>query len=164
MKRLLLLLTAFVAAAPMSAQTPPPPPEARQFDFWLGEWDVSAPDGKPVGTSRIESVAGGWGLLEHWTGAGGATGRSLNTWFPAKRQWQQFWVGNGGGLELAGGLNARGEMVLVGTTPLASGAVQHERITWTPNADGTVRQLWEQSKDGVAWTTAFDGLYRRKRP
>ena len=38
-----------------------------------------------------------------------------------------------------------------------------ERITWTPNADGTVRQHWEQSTDGgKTWTTAFDGLYRRK--
>ena len=26
----------------------------RQFDFWLGEWQVRTPDGKLVGTNRIE--------------------------------------------------------------------------------------------------------------
>ena len=35
--------------------------------------------------------------------------------------------------------------------------------TWYDNADGTVRQHWEQSKDGgKSWTTAFDGLYKKK--
>ena len=37
------------------------------------------------------------------------------------------------------------------------------RITWTPNSDGTVRQLWEVSKDqGESWQTEFDGLYKRQ--
>ncbi|MBC2845573.1 hypothetical protein [Winogradskyella flava] len=36
------------------------------------------------------------------------------------------------------------------------------RVTWTPNKDGTVRQLWETITDGTDITIAFDGLYRRK--
>ena len=47
---------------------PPLPPEARQFDFWAGDWDVTSPDGQPAGTNRIEAIAGGAGLLENWTG------------------------------------------------------------------------------------------------
>ena len=38
--------------------------------------------------------------------------------------------------------------------------VRH-RISWTPNPDGSVRQHWETSTDGAAWTTAFDGRYLR---
>ena len=39
-----------------------------------------------------------------------------------------------------------------------------ERITWTRNADGSVRQRWDQSGDGgKTWTVAFDGLYRPAR-
>ena len=50
-----------------------------------------------------------------------------------------------------------------GETPQAGGGRQLERITWTSNPDGTVRQHWEQSTDGgKTWTTAFDGLYRKK--
>ena len=44
----------------------------------------------------------------------------------------------------------------------ATGLLGRERIAWTPNADGTVRQLWESSKDdGKTWTVSFDGLYRK---
>ena len=164
MKRWIWLLGLVLAPQLLPAQVPPaPPPEARQFDFWLGEWNVVAPDGKPAGQSRIEKIAGGWGLLENWTDADGTSGKSINTWFPAKKQWQQFWVGSGGALELSGELNAKGEMVLAGATPVATGGKRLQRITWTPNPDGTVRQHWQQSTDGGAtWTTAFDGLYRKK--
>lgn len=157
-------LAALLFAATLSAQTPPAPPsEARQFDFWLGDWEVFSPDGKKQGENRIERMAGGWGLLENWTSTDGHDGKSLNTWFPAKRQWQQFWVGAGGALELAGGLNDRGEMVLTGRVTGRDGKERVNRITWTPNPDGTVRQHWQSSTDsGKTWTTAFDGLYRKK--
>jgi len=165
---LLLLsgLTASVFAQTNPPASPPPkppslPPESHQFDFWLGAWDVTTPDGKPAGTSLIQSIANGAGLLENWEGAGGSPGKSLNTYNQAKKQWQQFWVG-GGVLELAGGL-VDGSMVLTGEHD-AGGKHLIEKITWTPNPDGSVRQHWEQSTDGgKTWTDAFDGLYRRRK-
>lgn len=157
-----LLLAGFVPLVAQNAPPPPPPPEARQFDFWVGDWDVFAPDGKKAGENRIEKVANGFGLLESWRGAGGGVGHSLNSWHPARKKWQQYWVGLGGTLELSGGLE-NGAMIMTGETRTATGGRQLERITWTPNADGTVRQLWEQSADeGKTWKVAFDGLYRRK--
>ena len=126
---------------------------------------MTTPDGKPAGVSRIESIASGYGLLENWTGAataGGGNGKSLNCFNATTGKWQQFWIGSGGGvLELAGGL-VDGKMVLTGSH-LVRGQTLIERISWTPNADGTVRQFWEQSRDGgKTWQPAFDGLYRRK--
>jgi hypothetical protein len=164
MKSFLVFAGSLLAAGLLGAQSSPkPPPEARQFDFWIGDWEVTQPDGKKAGENRIESISAGWGLLENWNGAGGGVGKSLNTWLPDRKQWRQFWVGNGEALELTGGLNGQGEMVLTGMTSTASGATQLERITWTPRADGSVRQHWQQSVDGGAtWTTAFDGLYRKK--
>ena len=167
-----LLVMAAFSTATLFAQNPTPPPAPppalpvnHDFDFWLGEWKVTTPDGKPAGTSRIESVAGGYGLLENWTGdlaAGGGNGKSLNCYNAASQHWQQFWIGSGGGvLELAGGL-VDGKMVLSGSHVVRGQAIM-ERITWTPNADGSVRQFWEQSRDGgKTWQPAFDGLYRRK--
>jgi len=36
------------------------------------------------------------------------------------------------------------------------------RITWTPNDDGSVRQLWEVlNVTENKWTIAFDGLYKK---
>ncbi len=55
-------------------------------------------------------------------------------------------------------------MVMSGERPArdGSGMVRH-RISWTPGEDGSVRQLWEASKDGGAtWNVLFDGLYVRK--
>jgi hypothetical protein len=39
-----------------------------------------------------------------------------------------------------------------------------QRLTFSRNADGTVRQLWETSADGKAWQPVFDGRYTRKTP
>jgi hypothetical protein len=37
-----------------------------------------------------------------------------------------------------------------------------QRITWTPNSDGSVRQLWEAADDKGAWSVVFDGRYTRR--
>jgi hypothetical protein len=159
------VLVALLLVSLLSAQTPPaPPPESRQFDFWIGDWEVFSSDGKKQGENRIERMADGWGLLENWTAANGTTGKSLNTWTPRTKRWQQFWVSAGGALELAGGLNDKGEMVLEGRFTRRDGQEQVNRITWTPNPDDTVRQHWQSSSDGGAtWTTSFDGLYRKRK-
>ncbi len=128
--------------------------------------EVSSPDGKFQGSSKVELIADGRGLLEHWTGnpaVGNSTGKSLNAWNAAKKRWQQFWIGSGGQvLELAGGLDAAGRMILSGEHDSGDTRLL-ERITWTPNADGSVRQLWEQSTDaGKTWHVEFDGRYLKK--
>jgi hypothetical protein len=94
---------------------------------------------------------------------GGGSGWSLNAYNSGKKQWQQYWVGSGGVPELAGAL-LEGNMVLAGEH-VVRGKPITERIIWTPDADGTVRQHGEQSTDGgKTWATAFDGLYRKKKP
>jgi hypothetical protein len=155
---------------PMSAHAACEAPEFHQFDFWLGDWEVVGVDGAPnagqvLGHNRIERVSAGCGLSEHWRGASGFDGRSLNTWDAASRQWRQFWVGGDGVLlQLAGGLRD-GAMVMEGELPTASGGVQRQRIRWTPAPDGSVIQHWETSDDaGRSWNTSFLGHYRRAAP
>jgi hypothetical protein len=140
--------------------------EHRQFDFWLGEWDVTNPAGRLVGHNRIESAHAGCALIEHWTGAGGVTGTSLNVYDRDRRQWHQTWVDSGGDLlQLDGGI-AGGAMVLAGeaSDPKTPAKSASQRITWTPQPDGRVRQLWESSTDaGKTWTVIFDGIYARRQ-
>jgi hypothetical protein len=134
------------------------------FDFWVGDWEVTNQvTGKLAGHNQVERKHGGHVLVENYTTPGAYTGMSVNAYDGAAKRWHQCWVDNGGGvLDLYGGLVA-GKMLLTGETPLPGGGRQLERITWTPNADGSVRQHWEQSADaGKTWTTAFDGLYRKK--
>src|SRR5690242_21838009 len=83
------------AQSPAAAAQPPAcsAREYRQFDFWIGDWDVVAPDGTRAGHNRVERIEGGCGLQENWTGAGGGTGRSINTNAPADKQCLQNWLG-----------------------------------------------------------------------
>jgi hypothetical protein len=157
---LVMMLSLQQTAAP----TPRPctAPVHRQFDFWLGAWDVIGADGKFAGTNRIELVDGGCALLESWSsGRGGYTGRSLNS-VGGDGRWRQTWVDSGGlRLELVGGL-VDGRMVLEGETPASSpgGPPTKNRITWSPQAEGRVRQHWETSADGGrTYGSAFDGMY-----
>jgi hypothetical protein len=53
-------------------------------------------------------------------------------------------------------------MVLEGETHDENGVVTKHRMSWTPNADGSVRQHWESTGANGEWTTAFDGLYTRR--
>ena len=136
-------------------------PEHRQFDFWLGHWQVSDTAGSVVGTNHITLVANGCGLSETWIGENGNTGTSLNWYEPATGKWYQLWVGVGYYLRLSGGLED-GSMVLSGERETPQGTVV-DRISWTPLADGDVRQHWEVSSDsGNSWQTLFDGLYERR--
>ena len=67
----------------------------------------------------------------------------------------------GGALLLLDGGLVDGKMVLEGETIAAQGAKTRHRITWTPNADGTVRQVWESTDASGKWGVAFDGTYSR---
>jgi hypothetical protein len=140
-------------------------PEQRQFDFWIGRWTVYDTDGSLAGENTIERIDDGCVLIERWRGAEGMTGTSLNSWHAPTRQWHQHWVDSRGGLlRLSGGLDGP-RMVLTGASPHPGrpGATVQDRITWTPAADGAVRQLWERSEDaGLNWAVVFDGRYVRQ--
>jgi hypothetical protein len=147
------------------AQEPQPQPprcdaaEFRQFDFWLGDWRVTGPDGRVLGHNRITSVLDGCVLLEEWTGAAGGTGKSFNAYDRAAGVWRQTWVDNSGGrLDLSGGLDGS-RMVLSNEATGPDGRTIRQRLSFEPSGGG-VRQHWERSNDGGAtWTTVFDGLY-----
>ena len=136
-------------------------PEYHQFDFWLGSWSVAKADGKPAGDNRITAEYGGCVVHEHYTTPRGYAGESLNTWDADRKVWHQTWVDNSGTLLLIEGGLQGSSMVMEGPGLEEGRAIRH-RITWTPNADGSVRQHWETSDASGKWKTVFDGTYRRK--
>jgi len=160
----LVLLLAMSPAALHAQAAPPtvgcPGSEYRQFDFWVGEWDVTV-QGKPAGKNVITREEAGCLIHEHWTGASGATGQSFNFFDSSTRQWNQVWVDNSATSLRLAGIFADNQMRLTGVAPGPDGKPQQQRLTFFKNADGTVRQLWETSSDGTSWQVVFDGLYRR---
>lgn len=165
MARTLLLL--LVTALPAAAQEPASPcasPEHRQFDFWLGTWDVFAREQR-VGTNTIDTIHGGCVVRERYdTAPRPYAGSSYNIFDAARGVWHQTWVDTGGLLLTLEGGVVDGSMVLEGTTTTPEGP-QRNRITWTPIAPDSVRQHWERWSDSTAtWVTVFDGLYVRRAP
>lgn len=137
--------------------------ENRQFDFWIGDWDVQV-SGQQAGTNSIQRILDGCVLFENWTGASGVTGKSFNIYNAATRKWQQTWVDSTGTiLELAGEYKD-GKLSLSGESPQNNGTRTLQRLTFFNLSPERVRQLWEQSTDGgKTWTVVFDGMYIRKK-
>ncbi|HSM11208.1 MAG TPA: hypothetical protein VK827_06530 [Lysobacter sp.] len=159
----LVIITALVAwgcAVPALAATPCDTPAHRAFDFWIGEWRVQTPEGKLAGINRIERGYDGCVLHERYATGRGYSGESLNIYDASRDRWHQTWVDSSGMLLLLEGGIRDGSMVMEGQTG-GRGDVTRHRITWTPNADGSVRQLWESAAASGAWKTTFDGNYTR---
>lgn len=139
----------------------------RAFDFWIGVWDVTtAGQDQPAAENRISREHAGCVLREDYTTKSGYSGMSMSFYDAARKAWHQTWMGaDGSALFLEGGPNDQGEMVLSNrNTPYYQEGTMINRITWTPHADGNVRQHWQASKDGgTTWTTIFDGLYVKSR-
>ena len=152
------------AQEPAEATAPCAAEEYRQFDFWIGSWEVTTADGNVAGLNTIDSILNGCVLRERWQGARGMNGTSFNTYDPYAGSWHQTWVDDRGGFLLLSGGFRDGSMVLSGEMEDEQGPVLH-RITWTPISGDEVRQLWEASRDGGAtWSLVFDGQYRRRDP
>ncbi len=158
----LAVLLVAPGAPAQQAQQPPCAADAhRQFDFWVGTWEVTNAQGNVAGVNQITSILGGCVLLEEWkSNAGPYAGKSFNVYDAARDTWHQTWVDNGGLLlQLDGGL-VDGSMVLEGTRPGPDGGEVLHRITWEPLKGGNVRQTWDTSPDGGEnWTQQFNGLY-----
>ena len=76
--------------------------------------------------------------------------------------WHQTWVDTDGTLLVLEGKLRDGKLVLQGQTTNTNAAPTKQRITWTPNPDGSVPQLWESTDATGKWIVAFDGTYTHK--
>ena len=136
--------------------------KARQFDFWIGDWDVFV-RGRKVGENLVELEVQSCTLVENWKNTGGGTGKSLNVYNAAKKKWQQFYVGGQGGvLEFQGELKDK-IMHFTSETVGPNGQKIMHILEFHNLPDKTVRQRWQQSTDGgKTWNTVWDSIYKRK--
>lgn len=151
-----------VAWLPAHAAAPCSEAEHRQFDFWVGEWQVHRTDGSVAGINRIDRDFGGCVLHEHYLTGRGYSGESFNIYDASRKVWHQTWVDSSGLLLMLEGHLVGSNMVLEGRNRQPDGSEIKQRITWSPNPDGTVRQLWESTDPKGQWVVAFDGLYTKK--
>ncbi|HYL75466.1 MAG TPA: hypothetical protein VEU96_14735 [Bryobacteraceae bacterium] len=134
-------------------------PEYKQFQFWIGEWDVQV-DGQVVAKSSIQSIAGGCIILENWMPYGGGAGKSWNFYNRATGKWEQVWVTSAGGVLKVSGVWKDGAIREEGLAYPPGGKPAMHRHSFTPMPPDRVRQFCEESDDGgKTWHAVFDGLY-----
>jgi hypothetical protein len=183
------LLLAVLPWSPVPPQVPaspaPPPPkpfdcsapEHRQFDFWIGEWDVvpnpatippgtpPPPAGQKPASNVIELAHSGCVLIENWS-APGQTGQSFNLYDRTSKRWHQTWVDSGGGRHEYWGELKDGNMVFAGEIPLGPGSRfagrRVVRLTFFPMGPDKVRQFSEALNMDGTWSVNYDLIYTRR--
>ena len=151
--------------AQVQAAAPCDQPAFRQFDFWVGDWEVRDPRDRVVGHNVITAEQDGCVLVERWRSVTGNTGISINYYEPRSARWKQTWISPSLILEMTGDfrdgvLTLQGPMQYIGTNQTT-----WLRGVWTPLPDGRVRQHFVESRDeGKTWQEWFDGYYVRRKP
>ncbi|MFA6958159.1 MAG: tetratricopeptide repeat protein [Thermoanaerobaculia bacterium] len=138
-------------------------PEYRQFDFWLGSWEVRDPAGHVVGHNDVTLHLDGCMLMENWKSGAGHAGMSMNYFEPTDGSWNQIFIDNGGvpsGWPPLKGKLVDGKMVL----STLQGVKPETRWIWSKTGDGRVRQLAEQlGDDGKTWSVIWDSYYGKAK-
>lgn len=142
--------------------------ENRQFDFWLGEWDVS-PSGSASGVTVAESSITlhdqGCVIIEYWRPFGGGHGHSINAYDATDQKWHQTWVdSNGARTEFAGVVDGEGVLRFdVLGAPQAGQAPGRRRMNFQRIDENTVRQWGDLAPEaGGELVVEWDFTYRRR--
>ena len=136
-------------------------PDYREFDFWLGDWDVFEIGGtSPVAHTRVETALDHCAIREVYESTDGMRGESLSAYDVSRRVWQQSWFTNRGDLLVIEGHRETNAMVLEGSRKTANG-IETVRGTWLPES-GAVRETALVSNDGgKSWKPWFDLIFRK---
>ena len=165
-----ILISLFATTSNLYSQAPCSGQVYRQFDFWIGDWEVFGKNGSKAGDSHIELILDSCIILENWKSATATkgiyySGKSFNTYNASTGQWQQTWVDNvGGTTEYLKGAAEQDKVIFHADNQKANdGKIFQRRLTFHRLSKDKVRQHGERSNDGgKTWTTDFDLEYRRR--
>src|SRR5579859_2018339 len=142
-------------------------PENRQFDFWLGEWNVETTQGAiPAGQSKIELILADCVVLEQWQSNGNPySGKSYNIFNTSLKRWEQFWVDNvGGNIFFYGNLKDGVMDYYTDELPQPDGTKLKRHLQFIKLGPDKVRQFSQGSTDsGKTWHVEYDFTYIRKK-
>jgi hypothetical protein len=141
-------------------------PSYRQFDFWIGDWDVFDVDNPAIKVARVrvEPILNGCVLREDYAGADGHEGQSFSIFDASRQLWHQTWVTNNGQmLVIEGGMHGA-EMVLSGVDHTDNGKLRSVRGVWKPVSGGVRESATRSTDNGATWSPWFDLLFRPHQP
>jgi len=168
------------SATPTASPRPVPPidraftsmdcaaPEAKQFDFWVGIWNVAVRSANGIEVTGTQTITKqGCHVLEHFDaplgGRAGYIGESVSQWVPSLGKWQQRYADNDGFAATYTGSFVGGAMILYQSTD--DGTVRNtSRLVWKDIEPD--RHLWHNeitSDAGKTWTPNIVIRYERRR-
>ena len=140
--------------------------ENRQFDFWIGEWDVVTAGGTPAGHSKIELILRDCVVQENWQSAGSTySGKSYNVYDMQQKRWEQFWVDSiGGKIFFYGGLKDGVMDYWTDDLVQPEGPNLRRHLQFFNLGPDKVRQFSQGSTDGgKTWRVEYDFTYNRRK-
>ena len=132
-----------------------------QFDFWLGEWNVTwGEDGK--GSNLIERILDGKIIQENFS-APDLEGKSVSAFDLERGLWCQTWVdSNGTYLDFTGGFED--ERMILSRDAIVKGQACKQRMVWYDMRENQLEWNWERSDDdGKSWRVLWQIHYTRKK-
>ncbi len=144
-------------------------PEAKQFDFWLGSWEVSWKDttqtsGVASGTNTISKILNNCVIHEQFSGAPGSPliGKSYSVFNIRTKKWHQTWVDNAGAyLDFIG--HWENDKMILSRSVEIKGKTFVQRMVWYNISHEKFDWNWEGSKDGgKTWIVNWQISYNRK--
>ena len=173
---LFVLVFGSVLFAQQPTPQPPQPcdrPEQKQFDFWVGDWDLTSPGAKSGevvhNSNTIKRILGGCIVQENFVGnaapeqAPQLLGMSVSVFDLASGKWKQTWVDNQGSyLDFTGEFKDK-QMVLSREATRPDGTAVMQRMVWKNITANEFDWSWERSKDkGQTWEVMWPIHYKRK--
>jgi hypothetical protein len=139
-------------------------PESRRLDFWLGEWTIAGPDGKPNGTSRVHLALDKCMVVESWSAGPGHQGENMFAFSQDDHSWHGMFADNEGRVHVfVDGKVTGGATVFSGPSLGPNGETVLNRISIARAGANRVTQLWQKSADnGITWSIEFRGVYSRR--
>lgn len=156
-----------LAAGTCPAQTNQKPcsaPESGQFNFWIGEWNLTWND-TLHGTNRIEKKFGNCTVHENFFDPNtNYRGESWSVYNPNTKMWQQTWIDDRGGyIALTGSMEGDKMVLTTGEKVTPKGKMNFRMLFYNIQPD-SFDWSWDASTDGgTSWKTNWKIHYQRKK-
>jgi hypothetical protein len=138
--------------------------EARQLDYWLGDWTINSPGEGPSATSKVTLELNQCLVVESWQDEKDHRGKNMFAYAAREKSWRGMFVDNDGRAHIFDhGTVASGSAEFFGPSRGPNGEALLNRIRVVRLAGGKVEQSWDKSTDnGATWVNQFRLEYSPK--
>ncbi len=170
--KLLFIIATVVCCLYANAQTNAVPPcsspQIHQFDFWIGDWNLTWND-TSHGTNHVERIFGNCTVQENFSDpVSKYFGKSWSVFNANYQIWQQTWVDSQGGyIDLTGGM--KGDSMVLNTAErivplsISPSGKMISRMVYFHIKPQSFDWSWESSIDGgTSWKNNWLIHYKRK--